>query len=298
MAGRKTRKVQKEFQFAQLPTYVINLKERPDRWKRFTDQPAIHEFRRLRRFPAVNGKKLDYKKDRRISVHTKLNILRNYRRSHFEIATLGAIGSSLSHIGVWRRFIASGAPMCLVLEDDAILTADQLKQIQEMIPTLPPNWGMWLLGFYRPNLFFEHLPAPYKPWNRVYNFTAAHAYILRRETALKLLEEPLPIETHIEYYITGASILKEFFIVQHPDVHIEFFRKERGGPRTPDSNTSQHKKSGCPTCDEPDDYSQIFKENWRRTDDGMRVDGIVHGQQSDTILTLRRGATRKNSRHP
>lgn len=280
-----------------LPTYVINLNERPDRWKRFTDQPAAYTLRRLKRHAAVNGKALNYRKDKRISLHTKLNIFRNYRRSHYEIATLGAVGSSLSHIGVWRRFVASGAPQCLVLEDDAILTDDQLKKMEELYEKLPADWGIWLLGSYKPNLFYE----PYEqrePWNRVYNFTAAHAYLLRRETALKLLEEPLPVETHIEYYMTGCSVIKEFSIVQHPDLHIEFFRKERYKPRTRDSNTSQHKRSGCPTCNEPDDFSQLFRRNTRRTKQGMEVHGLIEGQQTNKLRTTirRKPAKRAQTR--
>jgi len=271
-----------------LPTYIINLKERPDRWKRFTDQPTVHSFK-FKRVNAINGKKLNYVRDRRISLKTKLNILRNYRRSHNEIATLGAVGSSLSHIDAWRQFVASGAKRCLILEDDAIITADQMEQIDKLVPDLPAKWGIWILGYYRPNLIVESLHA--KPWNRVYNFTAAHAYLLTREAAEKLLEEATPIETHIEYYMTGASILKEFTIVQHPDIHIEFFRKE--GPRTRDSNTSQHKKSGCPTCNVPDDYSQIYKSYTRKGPKGMRVRGIVNGEQSKRILTMMR-KTRKN----
>jgi len=81
------------------PVYVINLKEREDRWKRFKSQPQSATFRNLRRFFAINGKKLDYKRDKRVSLRTKLNITRNYRRSHYEIATLGAVGASLSQIG-------------------------------------------------------------------------------------------------------------------------------------------------------------------------------------------------------
>jgi len=272
-----------------LPAYVINMKERQDRWKRFTDQPAVHMFK-MKRILAVNGKKLNHVHDRRISLKTKLNILRNYRRSHHEIATLGAVGSSLSHIEAWRRFVATGAKQCLIFEDDAIITEDQMKQIDELIPDLPAKWGMWILGYYRPNLILEPLSA--KPWNRVYNFTAAHAYLLTRETAKKLLEDPTPIETHIEYYMTGASVIKDFLIVQHPDVHIEFFRKE--GPRTRDSNTSQHKKSGCPTCNVPDDYSQIYKNYSRKTEDGMKVRGIVNGEQSRRVIRKLRRATRKN----
>ena len=271
-----------------VPAYVINMKERIDRWKRFTSQPAVGKFKKLRQIFGVNGKKLDYRKDKRIGLQTKLNIFRNYRRSHYEIATLGAIGASLSHISVWKKFVASGAEMCLVLEDDAILTESQIKHINDLSHSLPTDWGVWILGFYRPNLIIG--PMPLKPWNRVYAFTAAHAYLLRREAAIKLLQEPLPIQTHIEYYMTGSSILKGFNILQHPDVHIEFFHKMTA--RTRDSNTSQHKKNGCPTCNVSDDLSQLYRGYTRKGDKGVEVDGLVNGQQSDTIRMMRR-ATRK-----
>ena len=284
-----------------IPAYVINLKERPDRWKRFTDQPAVHALR-LRRLAAINGKALRWRTDKRISLHTKLNIFRNYRRSHYEIATLGAVGSSLSHIAAWRKFVASGSPVCLVLEDDAILTEDIIKRVEQLSTSAPPDWGIWLLGCYKPTTIFQEMEGAAAGWRQIHNFTAAHAYLLRREAALKLLEEPLPIETHIEYYITGSSTIKEFKIVQHPDLHIEFFRKERDKPRVYDSNTSQHKKTGCPSCSVPDDYGQLYRGATRRKrGEGLQVDGlVVTGQQGGTIRMLR-GAlaaiTRKNRRN-
>jgi GR25 family glycosyltransferase involved in LPS biosynthesis len=281
-----------------IPAYVINLKERPDRWKRFTDQPAVHGLRRLRRLHAVNGKGLRWRTDKRISLHTKLNIFRNYRRSHYEIATLGAVGSSLSHIAAWRKFVASGAPVCLVLEDDAILTEDQVKKVEELSANAPTDWAIWLLGLYKPNTIFQDIEGT--GWRQIHSFTAAHAYLLRREAALKLLEEPFPIETHIEYYITGSATLKEFKVVEHPDIHIEFFRKERDKPRVYDSNTSQHKKGGCPTCNIPDDYKQFYRGATRRKkSEGMQVNGLVEtGQQGGTIRMLRSAAnTRKNRRN-
>ena len=79
-----------------IPVYVINMDERRDRWKRFMSQEAVRIFKNIKRVPAMNGKKLDFRKERRISMATKLRIYRNYRRSHYEIATLGAVGATLS----------------------------------------------------------------------------------------------------------------------------------------------------------------------------------------------------------
>ncbi len=268
------------------------MKERPDRWKRFLSQPAVSSFKHLRRFQAVNGKRINYRRDKRISIRTKLNITRNYRRSHYEIATLGAVGSSMSHIEIWRRFVASGAPACLVLEDDAILTDIQLRAIEEMLP--PVGWGIWILGCYLPNLIVQPMADS---WSRVYNFTAAHAYIVTRAAAIKLLEEPFPIETHIEYYMTGTAYLKDIQIVHSDKVHIEFFRKSEG-PRTADSNTSQHKKSGCPSCSVPDDYSQLYRGFTRKTKRGMKIMGMIEAPQPKNILNFKNTANRSNSVHP
>ena len=274
------------------PAYVINMKERSDRWKRFLSQPVTSSFKHLHRFNATNGKALNYRRDKRISIRTKLNITRNYRRSHYEIATLGAVGSSLSHIAVWKRFVASGAPVCLVLEDDAILTDSQLRLVNEL--TLPKGWGIWILGCYLPNLIVKPLQDG---WGRVYNFTAAHAYLLTRAAALKLLEEPHPIETHIEYYMTGTSYLKDIQIVHNDNVHVEFFRNPEG-PRTADSNTSQHKKSGCPTCNVQDDYKQLYRGFTRRSKRGMKIMGMVEAPQPKKILNFKNTAERENSIHP
>jgi GR25 family glycosyltransferase involved in LPS biosynthesis len=288
MARGKTRKRD----IFSIPTYVINMKERADRWKRFMSQPVVSSFKHLSRFTAINGKALNYRRDKRISIRTKLNITRNYRRSHYEIATLGAVGSSLSHIGIWKKFVASGKPQCIVLEDDAILTDSQLRMVSEMSP--PSDWGIWILGCYLPNLIVKPLA---NDWNQVYNFTAAHAYILTRGAALKLLEQPFPIETHIEYYMTGTALLKDIKIVQHDKVHVEFFRKQ-DGPRTADSNTSQHKKAGCPSCNIKDDYKQLYRGFTRRSKRGVKIMGVVEAPQPKKILTLKNTARRSNSVHP
>jgi GR25 family glycosyltransferase involved in LPS biosynthesis len=286
----KTRK-RKIFNF---PTYVISMKERVDRWKRFTQQPVIHKLKHLKQFTAVNGKKLDYMKDRRISVRTRLNIFRNYRRSHHEIATLGAVGASLSHIGVWKKFLASGAKNCFIFEDDAILTESIFDDIDRLFPKLPADWGVWVLGYYKENLIYE--PYKVKPWNQVHKYTAAHAYLITREAAKKLLADALPVESHIDHYIGDVSILNKTLVLEHPDINIEYFQKEKvlnSATTTIDSNTSQHKKDGCPTCKIPDDVSQIYRSPSKATKNGLRVQGLVRDEQDKEILTLKRGATRK-----
>lgn len=273
----------------EIPVYMINMDERKDRLKRAMSSEAIRKFKHLKRVSATNGKKLKYRTEKRISMGTRLRIFRNYRRSHYEIATLGAVGASISHIRTWQQFYDSGKPFCIVMEDDAIWLPEYIDTINTLIQTAPENAGIWLLGYYPKTLVIEHLKSE-KDWNKVYSFTAAHSYLLTRSAAEKLLEEPFPVETHIEYYMTTTSIIKNFQIVQHPDIHVDFYRTFIG-PRTNDSNTSQHKKDGCPTCAVEDNYSQLYKHFTRRTGDKeMVVSGIVYDKQYDNVLTFKRNA--------
>jgi len=277
-----------------IPAYVINMNERNDRLKRFMSQEAIHQFKNLKRISATNGKLLDFRKDKRISMSTKLRIYRNYRRSHYEIATLGAIGATISHVSVWKTFVKSGAPVCIVMEDDAVWTPEVIEQINKEYNNIPDKWGLWVLGYFSKTLIIEHIKDS-KGWDKVYNFSGAHSYMITRETAIKLLEDVYPIDTHIEFYMTGSSIIKDFLIVENKNVRIDYFRTFVG-PRvsTSDSNTSQHKENGCPSCDIPDDYKQIYKHFTRTKDDKMIVSGVVYGKQDNTILTFKHAVTRKN----
>ena len=277
-----------------MPAYLINMNERNDRLKRFMSQEAIREFKNLKRIPATNGKLLDFRKDKRISMSTKLRIYRNYRRSHYEIATLGAIGATISHVSVWKTFVKSGAPVCIVMEDDAVWTPEVIEQINKEYKNIPDKWGLWVLGYFSKTLIIEHIKDS-KGWDKVYNFSGAHSYMITRETAIKLLEDVYPIDTHIEFYMTGSSIIKDFLIVENKNVRVDYFRTFVG-PRvsTSDSNTSQHKENGCPSCDIPDDYKQIYKHFTRTKDDKMIVSGVVYGKQDNTILTFKHAITRKN----
>lgn len=237
------------------PTRVINLDRRPDRWADFSKQPALKEFKKLERFSAVDGSKLDVFGDERISLHTRQNIAKKFRRSHYEICTPGAIGASLSHISIWKQFLESENEYVVVFEDDTIVDEKALEYIDKLSRNLPKEgWDMWLLGTHRWAFKGTPLnPANPKSWWKVSDFTGAHAYILSRNGAKILLENPFPIETHIEYYITACSALKGLRIVRHwalrMGYHQELTLEE-------DSDTFDSRKS-CPVCYIPDNYPEV-----------------------------------------
>lgn len=257
-----------------LPVYAINLAERRDRWKRFTNSAAIHEFKNVRKVAAVNGRTLDGSQESKVSIHTRYNILRNYRRSHYEIATMGAIGASMSHIQCWKEFVASGEPLCIIMEDDAMWTPELVERANTLYASLPATWGIWTIGYHPSSIIFEPLHDEFG-WNRLHNFTGAHSYMLTKEAAKTLLAEPYPIETHIEFYMTAVSALNDFSIIQHPTINVRCGFVEKGVIIS-NSNTAHRNRYGCPTCNVQDDLSQLFSRVSRKTTRGVRVSKALY----------------------
>jgi len=231
--------------------------------------PAIHEFQNMHKVAAVNGEKLSKPDETKISVHTRYNILRNYRRSHYEIATLGAIGASMSHIRCWKEFVASGEPLCIIMEDDALWTPEIVERANTLFASLPTEWGIWTIGHHPSSIAFEPLHDEFG-WNRLHNFTGAHSYMLTKEAAKILLAEPFPIETHIEFYITAVAALNNFSIIQHPTINIRCGFVEKGVIMS-NSNTAHRNRYGCPTCSIQDDMSQLYSRFSRRGAKGFLV---------------------------
>jgi GR25 family glycosyltransferase involved in LPS biosynthesis len=235
------------------PTYVINLDRRPDRWQIFQSQPMLTQFKQLQRFSAVDGKTLSLYDDSRISLHTRHNIHKNYRRSDYEINTAGAIGASFSHITLWENFLKGDSEYLVVFEDDTIVDQKVMRLIDTLIPTLPTNWDMWLLGTHAWGLKTKPLvKTDLKGWYSVQNFTGAHGYVLSRQGAKILLENPYPIETHIEYYISGCAEFKGLKLIKHSKLRMTYGSEV---DEVADSDTFLNRKT-CPTCLIPDNYSQ------------------------------------------
>jgi GR25 family glycosyltransferase involved in LPS biosynthesis len=207
----------------------------------------MKQFKRLQRFSAVDGSKLDVENDTRISLHTRHNIKNKYRRSHYEINTPGAIGASFSHITLWQNFLKTKDEYLIVFEDDTVVTEQELQTINALIPTLPAQWDLWLLG--RHKWSFKEKPIGLTDWVTVTEFTGAHAYVLSRRGAELLVDTPFPIETHIEYYMCGCSELKGLRIIKHSMLRIGYTAE---ADMEFDSDT--YVRHTCPTCYIPDNY--------------------------------------------
>jgi GR25 family glycosyltransferase involved in LPS biosynthesis len=285
-APKQGRKL-KDLDIFHTPIFVINLRQRKDRWKLFVEQDPAVKALQITRVDAFNGKALDYLKDPRISTASRLNIMRNDRRTHPEVASLGAIGCSISHINLWKRIVAANLPYAVIMEDDARFTLEDLQRINALAPAIPESAKVWILGLYAPNRIHE--PLPNSDWSRIYTFTASHAYIITREAAKKFLEQAYPIEMHIDHYMSSMSTLYDLPMVQHKKVHLSFGGLLKKGSKTTvvESNTSQHKKDGCSACHVPDHLSRFYKEVGPKTRAGRIVHGLVRNEVDKRILTYK-----------
>jgi GR25 family glycosyltransferase involved in LPS biosynthesis len=219
--------------------YYINLDARKDRKKQFEAQEALKTMPPVERVAGVHGLTVDIKKDKRVGVNTRVHVITEYRRSHYEIHSRGAIGASLSHFKVWQTFLKSGAKYALVLEDDVNLPSTFSMMVKDCAKDLPAKWDVWILGW-------NHTPVDTgkkekAPFRRILHFVGAHCYIISREAAKIFVDEMFPIETHIEHYMSNVAFLRGLSIVR--DIRLHLPQVDRI------LNISDVRKpEGCPAC--------------------------------------------------
>ena len=153
----------------ELPTFIINLKDREEkrnlilsRTSSMTPKPEVIE--------AVDGRLLD--------------------RSNGSW-TRGERACLKSHMKALSRFIESGYPYGLILEDDAnISLPEDLEAIKRIVSETPSDWGAISLG-----INYDYMPPDsVKVSDRVYRLNkgiilGTHAILYTQEAAKNLLDE-------------------------------------------------------------------------------------------------------------
>lgn len=219
--------------------YYINLDVRKDRRQQFESQPALAAMPPVERVSAVHGLSLDVEKDKDIGLNTRVQVTTQYRRSHYEIHSRGAVGASFSHIKTWKKFLKSSANYAMVLEDDVELPATFAMMVHDCAKDLPAEWDIWILGWnHNPTDTTHHGSSPFRT---VLHFTGAHCYIVSRKAAKILVDEAFPIETHIEHYMSNAAFMHEMKIIRDLRLHMPQLNRIL-------TVSDVRKPDGCPAC--------------------------------------------------
>lgn len=170
--------------------YVINLKRREDRLKKFMD---ICPYKDVIPFYAFDGKFID-------TNEKGMDFLEIFNKTQHKLMH-GEVGCYISHLLLWRMLVESNDELMMIFEDDAIFNEKFLLYMSEIERELPiiinkgilyigggfvPNYRIQYNGMYVTDNIYEHDYS--KP---VFTYTdferTTHAYIITRQCAHALL---------------------------------------------------------------------------------------------------------------
>ncbi|MFC3087821.1 glycosyltransferase family 25 protein [Tabrizicola soli] len=162
-----------------LPVYLINLPRavarRTSMEQRLEKLGLAYEL-----FPGVDGKA----EEQRLLANTDVAA---FRRNMGREILIGGIGCYHSHLAVWERFLTSGQPIALVLEDDVVFHDDFLPAVRLALQA-QEHWDFLKLNCIRAKLPVQQgRIGPYRLNAYIGPATGTGAYLINRATAFKLL---------------------------------------------------------------------------------------------------------------
>ncbi len=184
------------------PPVVLTLERRPDRWAAAQQRLAWHGILNPIKATAIDGQTLTSDQLRPLLADVSAV---DRPLEHYLQMTRPAVGCFLSHLAIWKRFLISGAPAILVLEDDAVLAQGYTPaRGREIVGSAPADADMLLFGYTIMDGLAE--PTEIRAFNRVYYYNGTYAYLLTRKGCLALLPHMLPLETHVDNQISLALV--------------------------------------------------------------------------------------------
>ena len=189
-----------------LPTYVINLDRRPDRWQHTWLSLQQHGFSNVKRISAVDGRRLPANQIKDLVEKEAYLQLNKPRRRHEDLGSLGAVGCYLSHVLVWKQIALSGLPS-IVMEDDANFVASfQKYDVLHNFEKMCRGYDFVLLGFSKLRSKSmtkgNNVVVPLQSM-----FFGTGFYYITPEGASKLLQAAFPMDMQVDSYM-GVKALQ------------------------------------------------------------------------------------------
>lgn len=136
-----------------------------------------------------------------------------------------AIGIGMSHINVWKMFLESGKPNCLIVEDDALFEDNFVEKLNIGLENTPKDYDILYLGcFGCQNKYNYHtiMNAQFK-YEKINDYVsipgiafATHGYVISRKGAKKLIKYlDKKIYQHIDKCIQDLhknNLIKEYVL--------------------------------------------------------------------------------------
>jgi glycosyl transferase family 25 len=208
--------------------YIVNLDRSTERYQQIL--PLVKSLNLpYERISAVDGSKLT-EEDLQKVVDFKM-----YAQYMGHMPKNGTIGCSLSHIELWKRFLASNFKYALVFEDDVTFEPDALNQ--SVIGALKQD-KLWDICSFE--VYHRGLPVKVRDITKdthlfyyLLKVTHTGCYMISRQAAQKLLAKALPIKIPVDHYFTRGWELGLTFagveprVVHQKEGHSEIERSAR-----------------------------------------------------------------------
>jgi glycosyl transferase family 25 len=178
-------KIQENFNSNEFNIYLIHMAKNTERLINFNNYYNNSDiaFKKFEIFPAVVGK--DINLIEYVSPKAYEQILQTEktktRKHHYDL-TRGAVGCYLSHMGIYKKLLASNNKYTIIFEDDSIMASDFYERLLYGINVIPDDWDILLLGVMCLKCDIK------KDYIKINRFWGTHGYIVRREGAYKLVE--------------------------------------------------------------------------------------------------------------
>lgn len=199
---------QVEEPFANLPdmkAFVINMDKNLYKWTLLKETYPFTDLQKIpmERYSAVVGKEVDIhqwlnENGKRELIEVEEN---GYRTRHYQL-TRGAIGCFLSHYQLAKKLLNDpDHEIYLILEDDAGIRKETLREIQEVLDIAPPDWDILLLGYHRVN------GLPLNSFTKVTGFWGTFGYLINKKGAALFVAEveATKIDAQIDAYLSWMS---------------------------------------------------------------------------------------------
>ena len=218
---------------ADLPIYVINLNTPKYRVKREFMQKQLDDLGLAFEF-------LDATDDRQTLTAEEIDLLGGkemlFKYVNNPDTPQGSVGCIISHFRCYKKLLTSSHPYCLILEDDAVLLADSLVVLRNLLQQ-EKEWNLIRLGYIIPStrdqLFFgkSTFPLNFLACRRLaldsglvnprsYYFGAlafdiknTHAYLISREGAKLALNNWTASIQHLDITMNLAPLPHQFAVM-------------------------------------------------------------------------------------
>ena len=162
-----------------VPTWLINLPRATARREKMETQLAEMGLP-YTLFPGVDGRA----EEARLLANTDIAA---FERNMGRKILIGGLGCYHSHLGVWDAFLATGAPIALVMEDDVVFHDDFLPAVSLALRAAA-DWDFLKLNRIRAKMpISQGRIGPYVLNAYLGPNTGTGAYLINRVTAAKLL---------------------------------------------------------------------------------------------------------------